>query len=53
VHDEVVIECDADEAERAREWLVDCMQSGMQQFVRQVPVTVEALICRDWSGTPV
>jgi DNA polymerase-1 len=53
VHDEVVIDCDADEAERARDWLVDCMQSGMQQFVRQAPVTVEALICRDWSGTPV
>jgi len=53
VHDEVVIECDADEAERARDWLADCMQRGMQQFVRQVPVAVEALICQDWSGTPV
>jgi DNA polymerase-1 len=53
VHDEVVIECDADEAERARDWLVDCMQRGMQQFLRRVPVAVEALICRDWSGTPV
>jgi DNA polymerase-1 len=52
VHDEVVIECDADEAERARDWLVDCLQRGMQQFLRQVPVTVEALICRDWSRTP-
>jgi hypothetical protein len=29
------------------------MQRGMQQFLRRVPVAVEALICRDWSGTPV
>jgi DNA polymerase-1 len=53
VHDEVVIEADADEAELARDWLVDCMQRGMQRFLRQVPITVEALLCRDWSGTPV
>jgi DNA polymerase-1 len=53
VHDEITLECDVDEAARARDWLVDCMQRGMQQFLRRVPVAVEATICRDWAGTPV
>jgi DNA polymerase-1 len=53
VHDEVVVEVDADEAEQAREWLVDCMTRGMQRFLRRVPVVVDATIARDWAGTPL
>jgi DNA polymerase-1 len=49
VHDEIVVECDEQEAERAREWLVESMQKGMSEFLRHVPVEVEAKVCRDWS----
>jgi DNA polymerase-1 len=51
VHDELVIECDEDRAEQAKEWLVDCMVRGMSAVVDKVPIEVEAAICRDWSAT--
>jgi DNA polymerase-1 len=50
VHDEVVLECDATEAEHARDWLVACMVQGMQSVLTQVPVVVEAKVICDWSG---
>jgi DNA polymerase-1 len=50
VHDEIVLECDEAEAERARDWLVACMEQGMQSVLTQVPVVVEAKVIRDWSG---
>jgi DNA polymerase-1 len=50
VHDEVVVEVPEGKAEAAREWLVDCMRRGMEGFLKQVPVEVEAVICRDWAG---
>jgi DNA polymerase-1 len=50
VHDEVVIEVDATRADEAREWLVGCLRDGMAQVLTEVPVVVEAIICRDWSG---
>jgi DNA polymerase-1 len=49
VHDEIVVECDEQEAEPARQWLVESMQKGMSEFLRHVPVEVEAKVCRDWS----
>ena len=50
VHDELVLECDEQDAETARQWLTDCMRRGMAAFLRRVPVAVEARIARDWSG---
>lgn len=52
VHDEIVLECDAPDAEAAREWVTDCMLRGMRQFLPHVPVVVEATVARDWSGAP-
>ncbi len=52
VHDELVVECDRDQAEDVRAWVVKCMTRGMQTFLRRVPVEVEVTVCRDWSGTP-
>jgi len=49
VHDEIVLECDAVQAEAARAWLVECMRAGMQPFLPRVPVEVEARIGADWS----
>jgi len=53
VHDEIVVECDRDEAEAARAWVMDAMRTGMESVLCQVPAEVEATICADWSGTPV
>ncbi|MBA2449938.1 MAG: bifunctional 3'-5' exonuclease/DNA polymerase [Chloroflexi bacterium] len=53
VHDEIVVECDAAEADRARTWLADCMMAGMGELLTKVPVVVEATIEGDWSGAEV
>lgn len=53
VHDEIVLECDQADVERAQAWLVDCMVRGMASFLERVPVVVEATAERDWSGTPL
>jgi DNA polymerase-1 len=53
VHDELVIECDADEAEGAAAWVAACLEIGMTRFLTRVPVRVEVTIARDWSGMPV
>ncbi len=52
VHDEIVVECDAADAEAARTWLVDAMRRGMGSFLRRVPVEVEAQVGADWSMKP-
>jgi DNA polymerase I-like protein with 3'-5' exonuclease and polymerase domains len=53
VHDEIVLECDRTDVERAQAWLIDCMSRGMASFLTQVPVVVEATAERDWSGAPI
>jgi DNA polymerase-1 len=53
-HDEVVIECDADKAVEAKEWLVEAMKDGMDAVVNvmepHIPIEVEASVSRTWSG---
>lgn len=49
VHDEIVLECDQRDAERAREWLERCMREGMSELLKRVPVEVEGQIGFDWS----
>jgi len=53
VHDEIVVECDRDQAEEARAWVMEAMRSGMETVLHHVPAEVEATICGDWSGTPL
>ena len=52
VHDEIVIECDADKAEEAKEWLVRAMEDGMDAVVNKeeprVPIEVEASAAETW-----
>jgi DNA polymerase family A len=53
-HDEVVVECDADKAVEAKEWLVEAMKDGMDAVVNvmepHIPIEVEASVSRTWSG---
>jgi DNA polymerase I-like protein with 3'-5' exonuclease and polymerase domains len=49
VHDEIVLECDRQDAQRAATWLERCMREGMAELLKCVPVEVETQIGRDWS----
>ena len=53
-HDEVVVECDANKAEEAIEWLVQAMKDGMDADVNvmepHIPIEVEASVSRTWGG---
>jgi DNA polymerase-1 len=53
VHDEIVLECDRADVEEAQAWLTECMMRGMASFLERVPVAVETVAERDWSGTPL
>ena len=49
-HDEIVVECPADQALAAKDWLVGCMVDGMSEFLTEVPVVVEAEVIETWAG---
>lgn len=49
VHDEIVVECDAEEAEAVLGKLTDAMESAAKEFLKKVPVKVDAHIADDWS----
>jgi DNA polymerase-1 len=53
VHDELVVECDAAEAEAAVAWVVRAMEAGMRRYVRRAPVRVDARVAQAWGGEPV
>jgi DNA polymerase I-like protein with 3'-5' exonuclease and polymerase domains len=52
VHDEIVVECDADKAEQTKEWLVKAMKDGMDAVVNadepHVPIEVEVTVSETW-----
>jgi DNA polymerase I len=57
VHDEIVVECDEDEAEKVKAWLEKAMIDGMDEVLNdpevggpRVPVVVETEIGKTWAG---
>ena len=57
VHDEIVVECEEDEAEKVKTWLEKAMIDGMDRVLNgpgvggpRVPVEVEMQISRTWAG---
>ena len=48
VHDEVILECDAVEAESAAEKLSKAMCTAGEEFVKRVPVKVDVGIADEW-----
>jgi DNA polymerase-1 len=53
VHDEIVVECDAGQAEAAAAWLQRAMLDGMAPLADPVPVAVEVAVARTWGGDTV
>jgi len=50
VHDEVVVECDAGQAEAVAAWLKTAMVEAMAPLIDPVPVEVEVKVARTWGG---
>ena len=54
VHDEILVEVPLSAAKAAQEWLTAHMVEAMREIVAdQVPIAVEAVIGKDWAGTPL
>ena len=49
VHDEIVVECDAGEAESTAEKLTLAMTKAGSEFVKKVPIKVDAHIADEWA----
>lgn len=49
VHDEIIVECDTTEAEMIVEKLGSAMQRAGREYVKRVPVKVDAHIADDWT----
>jgi DNA polymerase-1 len=56
VHDEIVVECDEEEAEKAKTWLEKAMIDGMDEVLNgsnvkgpHVPVEVETQVAKSWA----
>jgi len=50
VHDELVIECDADKARDVATWLKAGMIEAMADALAPIPVEVEVKIAQTWGG---
>jgi DNA polymerase-1 len=53
VHDEIVVEAPADQADTVAAWLKQAMLDGMTGLLAPVPVEVEVQIGRTWGGDAV
>jgi DNA polymerase-1 len=49
VHDEIVVECDADEALATARMLENAMSTAGSEFVSNVPVKVDVKLSDDWA----
>jgi DNA polymerase-1 len=50
VHDEIVVECDRDQADLVSMWLRQAMADAMTPLIQPVPVEVEVKVARTWGG---
>jgi DNA polymerase-1 len=50
VHDELVVECDQEQADRAAAWVKGAMVDAMAPLIQPVPVEVEVKVARTWGG---
>jgi DNA polymerase-1 len=53
VHDEIVVEADAGQADAVAAWLKAAMVDAMVPIVEPVPVEVEVKVARTWGGDVV
>jgi DNA polymerase-1 len=49
IHDEIIVEADASEAENAAKYLEESMRFAGEEFIKKVPVKVDVKISEEWS----
>ncbi len=49
VHDEIIVECDSAESESIRSKLENAMVSAAEDFIKKVPIKVDAHIAAEWT----
>ncbi len=49
VHDEIIIECDTADAEKAAKFLEEAMCAAGEEYVKKVPVKVDVHIADEWT----
>jgi len=52
VHDEIILECTADQADQAATLLEDAMTAAAREYLTRVPVKVDSHIADDWTKEP-
>ncbi len=52
VHDEIILECSAAEAEASATLLEDAMTAAAREYLTRVPVKVDTLVADDWTKGP-
>lgn len=50
VHDEIVVECAADQADAVKAWVIRAMEDGIRDYLDPVPVEVDAKVKPSWGG---
>ena len=54
VHDEILVEVPLADAQATQAWLTNHMVEAMREIVAdRVPILVEAVIGKNWAGTPL
>ena len=53
VHDEVDIECPIEQAEQVAALAKECLEAGMNRWLKRARATIDVDIYRDWAGTPL
>jgi len=49
VHDEIIVECDSAESETVRSKLENSMVAAAEDFIKKVPIKVDATIASEWA----
>jgi DNA polymerase-1 len=50
VHDELLVECNQEQADQVAGWLRQAMLDGMAPWIDPVPVEVDVTVARTWGG---
>jgi DNA polymerase-1 len=50
VHDELVVEVSAEQADAAKDWITEAMTAAMRSLIDPIPVAVDASISMTWGG---
>ena len=53
VHDEVDLECPIEQAQQVADLAKECLEAGMNKWLKRTRARIDVDIYRDWAGTPL